>query len=146
MLKSSSKNSKPGLSSSHSDKQQVARPTPLKSSKRNGGSKIAIVCRVLPSINIAESAEINTTQSSLKSKHLKDIIKNPNELCMFSAMEESGNYVIASQEPVKTRLIETYFKRDKDLENLRESFLGNVETFEFDTVLNFLARSVVEYK
>ena len=116
MLKSSSKISKPATSSSQNEKQQTARPTPSKSSKKNGGSKIAIVCRVLPSINIAESTEMNTTQSSLKSKHLKDLMKNPNELCVFSAMEESGNFVIASQEPVKTRLVETYFKRDKDWE------------------------------
>lgn len=50
------------------------------------------------------------------------------------ANQRNSKIVIASENPIKSKLIDCYIKSEEDLENYRESILENIEIFKFDKV------------
>ena len=105
---------------------------------------LSFFCRIRPPIQI--ELLTSTVQKSDHSKspanRCRTPIKNkPSSLskdCMFNiftcANQRNSKIVIASENPIKSKLIDCYIKSEEDLENYRESILENIEIFKFDKV------------
>jgi hypothetical protein len=115
---------------------------------------LTFYCRIRPPI---QYELLSTTRKSEKSKspanRNRTPLKNkPSSLvqdCLFNIFtcnnQRNSKIVIASENPIKAKLIDCYMKSEEDIENYRDSILENVEIFNFDKVLPLQTNQIQLY-
>lgn len=105
---------------------------------------LSFFCRIRPplQIELLTSAVQKSDRSKSPVNRCRTPIKSkPSSLsqdCMFNiftcANQRNSKIVIASENPIKSKLIDCYIKSEEDVENYRGSILENIEIFNFDRV------------
>lgn len=70
--------------------------------------------------------------SSLKRK--SSSLAKDYSYCFFSSNEERPKLLVSVENPIKAKLVDSYFNKDSDVLNCKDSILEKAEVYEFDHV------------
>ena len=102
---------------------------------------ITFICKIKPnSFSTSTESRSKTNEkrsaSPMKSPNKKISYENSQNIFTTISDNETSKIVIANENPIKQKFINSYFRTEKDLFNYRTTILKNARIYNFDGVFD----------
>lgn len=84
--------------------------------------------------NKSKSSLKNTKSRSSSLKRKSSSLAKDYSFCFFSSNEVKPKLLVAVENPIKAKLVDSYFNRDSDVLSCKDSILEKAEVYEFDRI------------